>query len=108
MRRRWSREDKLAIISEIGVDGSTVLDVSRRHDMDRHLLKRWVRQMGRESKKNATPAAFLPLVVCEPDPNLAEPCVLIEVGLSNGRRLTLSSNLSNARIRRFIVLVEAA
>ncbi len=40
VRRRWSREDKLAIISEIGVDGATVLDVSRRHKMDCYLLKR--------------------------------------------------------------------
>lgn len=107
VRRRWSREDKLAIISEIGVDGATVLDVSRRHDMDRHLLKRWVRQEDPESRKNATPATFLPLVVCEPDPNLADPCVSIEVGLSNGRHLKLSSHLSDTQILRFIALVDA-
>ncbi|GLS30849.1 transposase [Neomesorhizobium albiziae] len=34
-RRRWSVERKLEILSEVGMDGATVSDVARRHDITR-------------------------------------------------------------------------
>jgi len=37
-RRRWTREEKLAILSEIGVDGASVSEVARRHDVPRQNL----------------------------------------------------------------------
>jgi len=33
-RRRWSDERKLAILAEVGVDGASVSDVARRHDLE--------------------------------------------------------------------------
>jgi len=32
-RRRWSAEDKVAIVSSIGIDGATVTQVAHRHDV---------------------------------------------------------------------------
>ncbi|WP_161831172.1 transposase [Pseudovibrio sp. POLY-S9] len=50
VRRKWTREEKLAIVSEVGVDGASVLDVSRQHNIDRYLLKRWIKHFGMVEK----------------------------------------------------------
>ncbi|TCP38596.1 transposase [Rhodovulum marinum] len=34
-RRRWSDEEKLAIVSSVGIDGATVTQVSQRHEVSR-------------------------------------------------------------------------
>lgn len=34
-RQRWTDEAKLAILDEVGVNGGTVADVARRHDVTR-------------------------------------------------------------------------
>ena len=108
VRRTWTQEEKLVIVSEVGVDGASVLDVSRQHNIDRYLLKRWIKHFGMvESADLERQSVFVPVVVAAPEPASAHP-VLIEVGLSNGRSLRLSSDLSDAQIRRFITLVETA
>lgn len=37
-RRRWRVEEKLAIVSSVGVDGATVTEVSLRHDVSRQQI----------------------------------------------------------------------
>ena len=32
-RRRWTDDEKLAVVSEVGVNGATVADVARGHDV---------------------------------------------------------------------------
>jgi transposase len=44
-RRRWSSEEKLQILSEVGVQGATVSDVARRHALTRQHLDQWRREM---------------------------------------------------------------
>lgn len=107
VRRTWTRDEKLAILAEIEGEDTTVLDVSVRHNIDRYLLKRWMRQFNAEPARTEASPVFVPVEITDLEARSA-PAVLIEVGLNNGRRLTLSSNLSDAQIRRFIVLVEAA
>ncbi|SDR02512.1 transposase [Pseudovibrio sp. Tun.PSC04-5.I4] len=108
VRRTWTREEKLSIISEIGVDGASVLDISRQHNIDRYLLRRWLKHFSSaESADIERQSVFVPVVVAAPDPAPVHP-VCIEVGLSTGRSLRLSSDLSDTQIQRFIVLVETA
>jgi transposase len=33
-RRRWRDDEKQAILEEVGVNGATVTDVARRHDIE--------------------------------------------------------------------------
>jgi transposase len=40
-RRRWSDEDKLSIVSSVGIDGSTVTQVAHRCDVTRQQIYRW-------------------------------------------------------------------
>lgn len=54
-RRRWSIEQKLQILSEVGVDGATVADVARRHDVTRQHLYQWRREMRKPPVKGKPP-----------------------------------------------------
>ena len=47
-RRRWSIKQKLQILSEVAVDGATVSDVARRHDITRQHIYQWRRDMRRQ------------------------------------------------------------
>ncbi len=37
-RRRWSDEDKIAIVGSVGVDGATVTQVAQRHEVTRQQI----------------------------------------------------------------------
>ncbi|MDO6588221.1 transposase [Salipiger sp. 1_MG-2023] len=40
-RRRWSDEEKLGIISSVGVGGATVTQVAQHHDVSRQQIYAW-------------------------------------------------------------------
>ena len=40
-RRRWSDEEKLAIVRSVGVGGATVTQIAQRHDVTRQQIYRW-------------------------------------------------------------------
>lgn len=103
-RRTWTRQEKVAIVSEIGVDGSSLFDVAQKHRIDRALLKRWVGKYGGKSTTAVASSVFVPVVVSDPVPKVE---VLIEIGLSNGRSVKLPGTLSDDQIRRFITLADA-
>jgi transposase len=47
-RRRWSDEQKLRVLSEVGVGGASVAEVARRHDITRQHLYQWRSEMRRK------------------------------------------------------------
>ena len=61
-RRRWSDEDKLSILSSIGIDGATVTQVAYRCDVTRQQIYRWRHEL---KKKGLWPLGegmvFLPV-----------------------------------------------
>ncbi|SDR49340.1 transposase [Pseudovibrio sp. Tun.PSC04-5.I4] len=104
-RRSWTRVEKAAITAQVGVDGATLFDVAQSHGVGRYLLKRWMAQYcDSNTSENTKAPLFVPVVVTDPEPSGP---VVIEVGLGNGRSLRVSSDLSDAQVRRFIGLVEA-
>ncbi|OYR08410.1 transposase [Brucella thiophenivorans] len=61
-RRRWRVEDKLAIVSSLGVAGATVTEVALRHDVSRQQIYMWRSELKRKGLLPPSPEAlFLPV-----------------------------------------------
>ena len=50
-RRRWRDDEKQAILEEVGVNGATVTDVARRHDITRQHIYQWRRALRRKGDR---------------------------------------------------------
>ncbi|WP_243254492.1 transposase [Sulfitobacter indolifex] len=44
-RRRWSDDEKLLIVSSVGIDGAAVTQVAQRCDVSRQQVYRWWHQL---------------------------------------------------------------
>ncbi len=113
-RRRWSREDKLKILSEVGVEGASVSDVARRHDVTRQHLYQWRRELRRKHLATIEHPSLVPVEVAD-DPATAISVAgqdtdlqRIEIVLCNGRIVRASAVLPEAVLMRLIRLAEAA
>jgi transposase len=111
-RRRWSDDDKISIVSSVGIDGSTVTQVAHRCDVTRQQIYRWRHEL---KKKGLWPpdegTIFLPIdfqvAEAAPDPKPA-PAVRLELRLQSGRSLRFDSTMDEAVLTRLIRAVEAA
>ncbi len=112
-RRRWSDDDKLAIVSSVGIDGATVTQVAHRYDVTRQQIYRWRHEL---KKKGLWPpgvgTVFLPVdfqvaEMATPEPKPAPPMPL-ELRLQGGRCLRFDSMMDEAALTRLIRAVEAA
>lgn len=112
-RRRWSDDDKLAIVSSVGIDGATVTQVAHRYDVTRQQIYRWRHEL---KKKGLWPpgvgTVFLPVdfqvaEMATPEPKPAPPMPL-ELRLQSGRCLRFDSMMDKAALTRLIRAVEAA
>lgn len=121
-RRRWSDEQKLMILMEIGLRGATVSDVARRHEVTRQQIYSWRQDLKRHGalRPDDRPV-FLPIgpPPALPTPIEPEAMVLmsnpvpvatsgIEIVLCNGRRLCVAGDIDDAALARLIRVVEAA
>src|SRR5690554_6519513 len=64
-RRRWSDEEKLSILGEVGVGGETVAGVARRHDITRQHIYQWRREMRRKGLMSPRDPMLVPVEVAE-------------------------------------------
>lgn len=123
-RRRWSDEQKLSILLEIGLRGATVSDVARRHGVTRQQIYSWRQELKRHGalRPDDRPV-FLPI---GPPPALPAPVdpqamgsvsnrasvqvttTAVEIVLSNGRRLCVAGGIDDAALARLIRVVEEA
>jgi transposase len=101
-RRRWSREEKLAIVAETFAPGVVILDVARRHQVSSGQVHTWRKQFRAELGFPAPPPPtpprldppaapamrFMPLAIAaERAP------AMIEVELAGGARLKITGGL---------------
>jgi transposase len=98
-RRRWSEDEKRALVAETFVDGQTVNGVARRHNISRSMLFGWRKQYCETGY--AAPASasigFTPVAIAQSD--ASEPAIppttpagvpLIELEFGRGVRLRIS------------------
>lgn len=107
-RRRWSDDEKLAILMEVGVAGATVADVARVHDLTRQHIYQWRRQM-REKGMYPAPDGAVFLALEGPGPAAAPTAVgstEVEIGFANGRSLRCRGGVDDRDLARLIRLVE--
>jgi transposase len=112
-RRRWGREQKLAILAEIDAPGGSVSAVARRHNLHTSLLFRWRRDLAVTSTAKpdaaATPPTFVPVALpaLEPPRTMApaEPSP-IEIGIAGGRTVRVSADVDTAALVRIIDALE--
>ena len=132
-RRRWSEEERLRILHEASLPGSSVAEVARRYDVSRSQIYQWRRAFRLRRAGSEVPVAqdrapedgalvdFLPVAISDtPQRNdnsdqagvekRASPpvAVLLAIGLRGGRTLHVSSSLASCEITRLIAAIEAA
>lgn len=112
-RRRWSDDQKLSIVMEVGVRDTTVAEVARRHDLTRQHIYQWRRELRREGLwPGSGETVFLALDPPGEDRSVARaatPCAApVEIVLRNGRQLRLRGGLGDDDLARLIRLVESA
>ena len=112
-RRRWSKEQKLAIVNEIAVAGGSVSEVARRHGVHTNLLFRWRRDLRtkRGNGAQASPAAkpqFLPVRLPPPRAETSSPARsgAIEIAIAGGRTVRVGSDVDAAALVRIIAALE--
>jgi len=113
-RRRWSDEEKLSVLGQVGVDGETVASVARRHDITRQHIYQWRREMRRKGLMSPRDPMLVPVEVAAEDavPDTGDDQTLsgdhIELVLANGRSLRGRISMSDAQWIRLIRIAEAA
>ncbi|MBB75664.1 MAG: hypothetical protein CMJ75_14255, partial [Planctomycetaceae bacterium] len=92
-RRRWSDEQKLGVLMEVGVAGATVADVARRHDLTRQHIYQWRRELRRKGIwPRSDETVFLPVEHVAEEPSRTSgagngEAPRFEIVLGNGRTL---------------------
>lgn len=109
-RRRYSTEQKKAILAEAAAPGTTVSEVSRRHEITRSLIHNWRRQEA-ASLLGAT-VKFSPLRVpaALPQPKQADaapsPRGRIEIALGGNVCLRLEGPVDEESLRRVLRVLQ--
>ena len=112
-RRRWSEDQKLSIVMEVDVDGATVAEVARRHDLTRQHIYQWRRELRRKGLWPCSGETIF-LALDPPGENrtveaTATPdATLVEIILRNGRELRQRGGMGDDDLARLIRLVESA
>ena len=112
-RRRWSEGEKLAILAAVGVNGATVTEVARRHEITRSQVYGWRRDLKRKRLlPAAAPVCFVSLTPGSPDRDakgdLSGPESIVEIVLRGGRLLRVPADLDDMALARLIRVTEAA
>jgi transposase len=125
-RRRWSDEEKEAIVAEAAFPGANVSAVARRHGIKPSLLFRWRRKAREAGRTRRGEPTFLSVALAprteateapveepatnEPPqpgpPANRAPDRRIEIELTNGRRIKVGADFEVGALKRILDLLE--
>ncbi|RYC28713.1 transposase [Lichenibacterium minor] len=111
-RRQWSDDEKARIIEETLVPGARVAEVARRNAVSASLVFGW-RRLARDGLLGRGVPALVPVEIVVPAPALPAPAPpsvsrprrsagLIEIELSQGRRLRVGPDVDGDALRRVL------
>ena len=115
-RRDWSDEEKVRIVEESLQGFRQGSATARRYGLSRSLLTTWRRQYRRGLLSVSASTSFVPLAISPPpaassevtSPPQPEDDKTIEIGLPNGRRLTIPSSLDPTVLARLLPILDAS
>jgi len=87
-RRRWSVDEKRAIVATAFAPGAVVAEVARRADVSSGLIYRWRRELG------GLAGGFAAVVVSPGGPAAPAPVEVIEVVAEGGSRVRIPASVS--------------
>jgi transposase len=110
-RRRWSLEQKRAIVGEIGNAGATLSEVARRHGLHASQLFRWRADLAAPPVPESDMAApttqgFMPVTLLPPAlPSPAKPST-IEIMIAAGRTVRVGADVDTAVLVHILSALE--
>ena len=104
-RRKWSDDEKLSILGQIGVDGASITDVAHRHGLPSKRFYQWRASLRRKGLWSDDGPVFLVAEIEAAPPVAAQHMTII---LRNGRSIGFDSNTADDFLVRLIRLAEAA
>ena len=112
-RRNWGDDEKLAIVSAVGVGGATVTQVAQRHDVTWQQIYAWHHELKRKGLWSPDAGALFLPVDAPSIPDLPAvtnpvPAVWIELRLAKGRVLRFESDIDEKALTRLIRAVDGA
>lgn len=109
-RRPWSDADKIRVVKESYLGQRQGAATARRHGISRSLLTVWRRQYRNGELSQETVPTFVPLALAPdapaPAPQAAAEDVQLEIVLTNGRRLIVSSAVDPDALARLLPVLE--
>ena len=111
-RRRWSAEEKRAIVEEAARESRSVSRVARRHGISPSLLFRWRRELtdGDRAQASGAEPTFIPVALPAPAMDRApqsECCGIIEIELVSGRRVRVDGSVDVKVLKRVVDVLES-
>ena len=109
-RRRWSRGEKMRILTESLEPGAKVAEVARRNDVASSVLFAWRRQ----ARLPAATTTMVPVMIADPDVSVpaaptrrrtrrpAKERGLIEIDLGGGRRVRVDAGVDAGALARVL------
>ena len=104
-RRSWSLDEKRRIVDESLVDGASLAEVARRHDLNANQLFTWRRQFGVEATVPRDIAPILPVTIAletAAEEAGAGSSGQIEIVLTGGDRILVWSDVETAALMRVL------
>ena len=117
-RRKWSSEEKAALLAEIEAEGGRVMVVARRHGISESLLYNWRSAWKMAAELRSDPMEFVPIGVIGPAPETGLPLLSgpeplaasrpddhpgkIEIALPGGARVSVDALVNEKALGRVL------
>ncbi|MEO8245282.1 MAG: transposase [bacterium] len=114
-RRFWRDEDKLEIITSVGISRATVTQVAQRHEVTRQQIYKWRHELKKKGLWSSEAGALffpvdIPVTAGVPQLHAPEapPPTAVELRLRGGRSLLFDSTMDPVLLTALIRSVEVA